>query len=208
MKRAVLTVSLGTLAQATTDITSMHRLVILGRTLRVMRSLPWLGVVVLIISVAGCGGQDRYIPATIRSDPAIEALVVELEEAVNAGDEISVCALYLYPSPRCRVVWRKRFASLTRPVNLVFRGTTPDCAGADRVTLAPGSGIGSVSVVVEEGLRGIIDVGIGNRRSSAVLPRYGNCANGGGSASTPRCDPADAYSFSEIDPCPQPRRTY
>ena len=174
-----------------------------------IRLLTLLGVLVVLLSPLGCGGPDRYIPPTIGSDPPIEALIADFEDAMNAEDEARVCALYLSPSRRCGQVWRQRLASLSLPVNLVFRGTTPDCAGGDRVTLAPGAGIGGVSVVVDERVSGILDVGFGNRRSSLTLPRYRDCADWNfseGSVVDPACDAADANSFSDLEPpCPDRR---
>lgn len=77
-----------------------------------------------------------------------------------------------------------------------------------RVTLTKGGpGIGTVSVVDDAPVRGIVDVGIGKRPSSLLIPRYRGCANWSfdeGSAGDPRCDPADAGSVDELHSCKSP----
>lgn len=162
-------------------------------------------LVAVLLILPGCGRDSVYEPPTTTSDPHIERTIAELEGAVNAKDPAAVCALYTFPSSNCLSVWRKRLARIAIPVELPVAEIVYGCAGDARAKIAAPEGtakaINSVSVAPD--LPGQVgDVGFGHRRSSLVIPRYGDCADGEGSAGDEVCDEANRWGAEDrLDLC-------
>jgi hypothetical protein len=169
----------------------------------------WGVLVAALLILSGCGLNSSYEPPTATRDPQIESTIAALEEAVNAKDLVAVCALYTYPSTRCSDVWRKRLGRLSLPIDLPVAEIVYGCAGDARAEIAKNGGttplINSVSVGAN-GSGQVDDVGFGSRRSSLVIPEFGDCADPGGFAGDEVCDEANHWGAEDhLDVC-APRR--
>jgi hypothetical protein len=150
------------------------------------------------VVAAACGVREPFKPESVPRYPAVESLVGRLERAVNAREPGRICALYGEPSVVCRTVWARRLERLRLPVDLRVGSVTFDCAGAARAAFAGTGGYRITTFTfVPETPRWIIDVGIGDRRSSLIVPRYGDCANAEGGAGDERCDRADRRGYED-----------
>jgi hypothetical protein len=128
----------------------------------------------------------------------VDALVEQLQAAVNKRDPQAVCALYGYPSPVCVRVWSDRLERLRIPIDLRVRYVVGSCDGGPRATLTTRlvkDKINSVTYVPDRGW--IADIGIGMRRSGLLVPRYGSCADMDGSGGDPECDVASASGYED-----------
>jgi hypothetical protein len=148
---------------------------------------------------AGCSRQSAHEPKSVPRYQTIEVGLAQLENAVNHRAADSICAQYQYPSSHCKRVWRQRLVRLNIPVDLRVREVVFGCAGDVRATLRTSDRphtIGTVSMTTDMPDR-IIDVGIGDRKSSLVIPRYGDCADAEGDAGDERCDAADEFGSKD-----------
>jgi hypothetical protein len=119
-------------------------------------------------------------------------------EAINEKNPFAVCARYAAAAPRCDDVWRERLRTWTVPVELSLDKITGGCAGDARVSFLEKTRLGErirtlTVITLSESADdyAIIDFAVGNRLSSLVIPRYGDCANfDDGSAGAPNLDEA------------------
>jgi hypothetical protein len=165
---------------------------------------------VLLTSASGCGDRTPYEASREPGDAQINALVKQLETAVNARRPDAICALYNYPSPICVRIWGARLNRLRIPIKLRVLYIEGSCNGAPRATLTTHLAkdrINTVTWVYNDG--GIVEVGVGTRRSSLVIPRYGSCADMDGDGGDPGCDIAAAAGYEdEFDECESSARDY
>ena len=157
---------------------------------RVLHAAGVIVAIVLLGALLGCSDRSPYTVPTAARDADVARSVAALEAAVNTRDAERVCARYVDPARDCERVWSERLASLELPVTLAVRRVAYGCAGDARATLKSSGthGIGSVTVARGTGVR-VVDVAFGSRRSSLVVPRYGDCAEfDDGSAGDPNCD--------------------
>lgn len=161
--------------------------------------LAALAAVVALPLLSGCSySRTEYEPETITSDPDIQRVLAQLERAISRKDSRSVCALYFDPAPRCAAIWDKRLQTWRVPVELLLDRITGGCAGDARVSFRERTSLGvqrrTLTVVAlseESADYSIIDIAVGSRLSSLVIPRYGDCANPDDwSAGTPNLDEA------------------
>lgn len=168
----------------------------------------WTVLAAVPLMLPGCGHDSAYEPPTTTRDPEIERTIASLEEAVNAKDPAAVCALYGFPALNCTDVWRKRLARLALPIDLPVAEIVYGCAGDARVAIVTRAknGINSVSVAPE--VPGLVnDVGFGQRRSSLVIPRYGDCADFEDDAGDEVCDVANEWGAEDrLRLCRPPRK--
>lgn len=167
----------------------------------------WAVLAAVLLILPGCGQSSSYEPTTTTRDPLIEHTVASLEEAVNANDPAAVCALYSFPAPKCVAVWRERLARFAIPIDLPVAEIVFGCAGDARAAIATRAGttaINTVTVIPDS--PGVVnDVGFGDRRSSLVIPRYGDCADGEGNAGDEICDEANRWGAEDrFDLCRPP----
>jgi hypothetical protein len=160
----------------------------------------------VLLIPAGCGDRDSspYEPPTTTRDPRVERTVASFEKALNRKDPVAVCALYNFPSRNCTDVWRARLARLAIPIDLPIAEIVYGCAGEARATIATPAGNAAINTVtVSPQVPGVVDdVGFGHRRSSLVIPRYGDCAAAGGSAGDGVCDEANRWGAEDsLDEC-------
>jgi hypothetical protein len=158
----------------------------------------------VLFILAGCGQSSSYEPPTTTRDPQIERTIASLVEAVNAKDPAAVCALYSFPAPNCADVWRKRLARVAIPIDLRVAEIVYGCAGDARAAIGKRAGTNAInSVTVAPEVPGLVnDVGFGHRRSSLVIPRYGDCADGEGNAGDEICDEANRWGAKDkLDLC-------
>jgi hypothetical protein len=142
--------------------------------------------------------RTEFEPGTVTSDPNVERLLAQLEQAINEKNPFGVCARYAAAAPRCDDIWRKRLRTWTVPVELSLDKITFGCAGDSRVSFLEKTRLGHrrrtlTVITLTEGADdyAIIDIAVGNRLSSLVIPRYGDCANfDDGSAGAPNLDEA------------------
>ena len=175
-----------------------------------VRPTYWAVLAAVLLSPAGCGDRDSspYEPPTTTRDPQVERTVASLEKALNTKDPAAVCALYNFPSRNCTGVWRARLARLAIPIDLPIAEIVYGCAGDARATIDTAAGNAAInSVTVSPQVPGLVDdVGFGDRRSSLVIPRYGDCADAGGSAGDEVCDEANHWgALDSLDQC-RPRK--
>jgi len=146
--------------------------------------------------VAGCGDRSPFVAKTWTADPPVERLLARYERALNDADAGAVCNLYADPSSRCYAVWHNRIRKASLPVRLSLRKITGGCAGDERVTFVERTRLSRRlhTMTVSEDERNyawILDVGVGNRPSSLVVPAHGDCSNVGHDyAGSPSHDPA------------------
>jgi hypothetical protein len=168
----------------------------------------WAVLAGVLLILPGCGHRSSYEPPTTTRDPLIEHTIASLEEAVNANDPAAVCALYDFPAANCTDVWRKRLTRLAIPIDLPVAEIVYGCAGDARAAIAAPTGSAAInSVTVSPDSPGVVtDVGIGHRRSSLVIPRYGDCADMDGDAGDELCDEANRWGGEDrLDLC-RPRK--
>lgn len=168
-----------------------------GVTLRIL--LPALAAAVALPLLGACSySRTEYEPETITADPDIERVLVQLEDAINRKDARGVCALYADPARRCAAIWERRLQTRRVPVELSLDRITGGCAGDARVSFHERTSLGArrrtlTVVTLSDGSAdySIIDIAVGNRVSSLVIPRYGDCADfDDGSAGAPNLDEA------------------
>jgi hypothetical protein len=165
---------------------------------------------VLLTAASGCRDPARYEPFREPGDAQINALVKQLETAVNARRPAAICALYRYPSPICVRIWGARLNRLRIPIKLRVRYIEGSCNGAPRATLTTHLARDRINTVTwVHGGDGIVEVGVGTRRSSLVIPRYGSCADIHGFGGDPACDIAAAVGYEdEFNECESSARDY
>lgn len=160
--------------------------------------LAALAAAVALPLLSACSySRTEYEPETITSDPDIQRVLVRLEGAINRKDARGVCALYADPAPRCAAIWERRLQTWRVPVELSLDRITGGCAGDTRVSFHERTSLGArrrtlTVVTLSEGSAdySVIDIAVGNRVSSLVIPRYGDCADPDGSAGAPNLDDA------------------
>lgn len=161
--------------------------------------LAALAAAVALPLLSACSySRIEYEPETITSDPDIQRVLVQLERAINRKDARGVCALYADPAPRCAAIWDRRLETWRVPVELSLDRITGGCAGDARVSFRERTSLRARrrTLTVVRSSEGsadysIIDIAVGNRVSSLVIPRYGDCANfDDGSAGAPNLDDA------------------
>lgn len=156
------------------------------------------GAVAVLLLSACSYPRTEYEPESVTSDPDIQRVLFQLERAINRKDSRGLCALYADPAPNCSAIWDKRLQTWRVPVELSLDTVTGGCAGDARVRFQERTSLGvrrrTLTVVtLSEGSAdySIIDIAVGNRLSSLVIPRYGDCANfDDGSAGAPNLDEA------------------
>jgi hypothetical protein len=164
----------------------------------VFRGALAMTLALLVLGACSYPSRTEYEPETFTSDPNIERLLARLEKAINEKNRYAVCARYAAAGPRCDDVWRERLRTWTVPVHLSVVKITPGCAGDTRVSFRDKTRLGQrlrtlTVITLTEGANdyAIIDFAVGNRLSSLVIPRYGDCANfDDGSAGAPNLDEA------------------
>jgi hypothetical protein len=131
---------------------------------------------------------------------AAEQTLRKLQQRINAHDALGVCALYRSPSRRCVAIWQHRIDQFHTPVRFSMKRLILGCAGDARLVFAERSRrsllMRTLSLVNDSrGYRLIIDVPMGHRRSSLVVPAAGTCAepgDGPGGIGADNLDPASA----------------
>jgi hypothetical protein len=158
----------------------------------------------VLLIVQGCGHGSAYEPTSTTHDSEVEYTITSLEEAVNARDPAAVCGLYTFPAANCADVWRKRLARLATPIDLTVAQIVYGCAGDARATIRTRAGTNAINTVsVSPEVPGQVnDVGFGHRRSSLVIPQYGDCADMDGDAGDEVCDEANRWGAEDrLDLC-------
>ncbi len=157
-----------------------------------------LAAALFVLSACSVHSRTPYEPERVTADPQIERLLVRFERAINGKDPNAVCWLYADPHPLCDGIWRGRLRTWRVPVELSLHTITGGCAGDARVSFRETTRFRQqlrtltvVSLSERSYDPAVIDIAVGNRLSSLVLPRYGDCANfDDGSAGAPNLDQA------------------
>lgn len=158
-----------------------------------------LATTLALLALSACAySRPEYEPETFTTDPNADRVLLRLEHAINVKDARGVCALYAYPAQRCTSIWDKRLRTWSVPTELSLHKITNGCAGDARVGFLERTSLGQrlrtlTVVTLTEGSDDymVIDIAVGARLSSLVIPRYGDCANfDDGSVGAPNLDEA------------------
>jgi len=170
----------------------------------VIRCVGPLLAIAGVFAAAGCLGraESRFVPQRVSRDPYAKRTLAQLQHRINHKDARGVCALYLAPSSRCVAIWRNRIRQFPTPVRFSMRRLIFGCAGDARLLFAETSRRGrqlrmlSLASAAPNVYTLIIDVPMGRRRSSLIVPATGTCASNGdhlGGIGADQHDPASTY---------------